>query len=102
MFWGVFLFMPSSPKFYKLLEEIRKLHDSKNSDYATNSDPFSNFRECERFGVPAWKGVLVRMSDKFCRICNLADKPARNEAIQDSFVDLAVYALICKILYDEK
>ena len=94
--------MPNSPKFHKLLKEIAELHDRKNNDYATNQDPFSNFRECERFGVPAWKGVLVRMSDKVVRIFNLIDKgTTKNESIEDSFMDLSVYSLICLILYRE-
>jgi len=94
--------MPPSPKFYELLEQIKNLHDLKNSDYATDQDPFSNFRECERFGIPAWKGVLVRMSDKFCRICNLVKKDEiKNEPLEDSFMDLAVYSLICLLLYKE-
>lgn len=93
--------MANSPKFHKLLKTIGELHDRKNKDYAVSDDPFSNFRECERFGIPAWKGVLVRMSDKWSRICNLTSKEAANESLEDSFMDLSVYALICLLLYEE-
>ena len=88
-------------KFHDLLKRIGEIHDSKNSDYATNQDPFSNFRECERFNLPAWKGVMVRMSDKWCRLCNLVDKPAKNESFEDNCLDLAVYSLILYLLKQE-
>lgn len=91
-----------NPKFHKLLEEIGKLHDKKNTDYATTEDPFSNFRECERFGIPAWQGTLVRMSDKWARLCNLTKREALNEPIEDTLMDLAVYSLICLLLYKDK
>ena len=91
-----------NPKFHALLKQIGELHDRKNADYATNQDPFSNFKECERFNVPAWKGCLVRMSDKWARICNLTKgEEAKNEPLEDSFMDMAVYSLICLLLYQE-
>ena len=56
------------PRFYKLLEEIAELHSRKNHDYTPSGDPLANFRMCEKFGIPAWKGVLTRMSDKWSRL----------------------------------
>jgi hypothetical protein len=96
--------MAKNPKFEALLQEILELHNKKNEDYATGADPFSNFRGCEKFGVPAWKGVLVRMSDKWSRICNIVNKgtEAQNEPLDDSFRDLAVYSLIALLLYKEQ
>ena len=93
------------PRFYELLEEIRRLHDMKNADYAKKGDPLSNFRMCEQFGIPAWKGCLVRISDKVSRIFNLAAKgeaAVRDESIVDTLKDLATYSLICIILYEEQ
>ena len=42
------------------------------------------------------KGVVVRMNDKMARLRNLVwgDKPASNEAIEDSYTDLSVYGVI--------
>lgn len=91
-----------NPKFYALLDKIKALHDKKNNDYATGQDPFSNFRECEKLGIPAWKGCLVRMGDKWARINNLVGKQANNEPIEDSLLDLAVYSTICLLLREEK
>lgn len=91
-----------NPRFHALLQEIADLHDRKSHDYAQNADPLSNFRKAEAFGIPAWKGVLVRMSDKFSRIEELSNgKEAKNESLRDSLIDLAVYALIDVILLEE-
>ena len=92
------------PKFYELLLKIAKLHAYKNSDYAGNDDPLSNLRGSERLGIPAWKGVLVRIGDKFDRINNIAKKGSisvKSESIKDTLEDMAVYSLLCHILYDE-
>ena len=92
------------PGFYQLVERMVALHNAKNADYAADDDPFSNFRMCEAFGVPAWKGTLTRMSDKWARIGQLANgKPpaVKDEAIEDTLLDLAVYALITIVLKRE-
>ena len=87
-------------KFHELLKRIGDLHDKKNSDYADPEDPFSNFRACEGFDIPAWKGVMVRMSDKWSRLCNLSqtDTAIVNESFEDTCLDLAVYSLILYLL----
>jgi len=93
------------PKFYELLEEIGRLHDMKNADYAKQGEPLSNFKECKDFGVVPSKGVLVRLSDKWCRVKQLANKETpsvKSESIIDTLKDLAVYSLITIILYEEE
>lgn len=91
------------PRFYKLLDEIAELHSRKNHDYARTEDPLSNFRMSEGLGVPAWKGVLVRMSDKWSRIQQLSSgKEPKNESLRDSLIDNAVYSLICVLLLEEQ
>lgn len=90
------------PKFYELIREICELHDRKNADYARDDDPLSNFRQAEALGIPAWKGVLVRMSDKWSRIQELSSgKTPQNESLRDSLIDLAVYSLIDIVLLEE-
>lgn len=50
-----------------------------------------------------WRGVLVRMSDKWSRIEQLSTgKTAKNESLRDSLIDLAVYALIDVLLLDDQ
>jgi hypothetical protein len=45
------------------------------------------------------KGVVVRMNDKMARLRNLVwgDKPASNEAVEDSYADLSVYGVIARM-----
>lgn len=91
-------------KFYQIIEEMKDLHSKKNQNYATETDPLSNFKECERLGIPAWKGCLLRMGDKWSRLIELSKgKPDLvGESFQDTLRDLAIYAIICEILYEEK
>ena len=99
------------PMFNSLLTEMAELHARKDGDYA-GSKPLSNFDASESFGIPAYKGVLIRMSDKWSRITtllkneNLMDYQAndplvKDETIEDTLMDLAVYSLITIILRKE-
>ena len=56
---------------------------------------------CEQMGIPAWKGALVRMTDKISRLWNFAKKEKYlvDESIEDTLKDLAVYSLITIILF---
>lgn len=92
------------PRFYELLDEIAELHSRKNSDYASDTEPLSNLRRCERIGIPAWKGVLVRLEDKWDRTEKVASKgeaAVKNESLIDTLKDTAVYSLLCIILIEE-
>jgi hypothetical protein len=92
-----------NPAFIALLDEIRALHESKNHDYATDADPLSNLRRSEAFGIPAWKGVLVRLTDKWSRVEQLASgKTPKHESLRDSLLDNAVYSLLCIVLLEEQ
>lgn len=91
------------PRFYALLDELAELHSKKNHDYA-GEDPLSNFKISEKFGIPAWKGALVRLSDKVSRVWEFAKKEkfeVSDETFKDTLMDLAVYALITIILYED-
>jgi len=93
---------PGDPRFYKLLDEIAELHAAKSHDYTPADDPLANFKRSERLGVPAWKGALVRMGDKWGRIEQLASgKMPKNESLRDTLIDLAIYALLDVILLED-
>ena len=97
--------MNQSERFYQLLEDMKKTHDAKRHDYASVEDVFANFRTCEMAGIPAWKGCCVRIGDKFSRIMGFAKKEklkVKDESIKDTLVDMANYALIALILYEEE
>jgi hypothetical protein len=89
-------------RFYKLLDEIADLHSRKNHDYARTQEPLSNFNRATALGVEPWRGVLVRMSDKWSRLEQLASgKSPKNESMRDTLIDLAVYSLIDVLLLED-
>ena len=93
------------PRYYQLLQKMKETYSIKNHDYASNKDPMSNFKECEEIGVDAFRGVLVRMSDKWSRIRQLTSKGTnlvKDESIEDTLKDLAVYALIAILLHRDR
>ncbi len=87
----------------EIFEELKALHAAKDADYA-GEEPLSNFRKCEAFGIPAWKGCLVRMADKYSRLVSLVGKDGAHEVpgegIEDSLKDLAVYSIIVLALME--
>ena len=91
-------------RFYELLAEISDLHSRKNHDYAGTEDPLANFKECERMGLPAYRGCFLRIQDKYMRILNFlkaGNLTVKMESVKDTLQDLAVYSLIMIILYEE-
>ena len=72
----------------------------KNIDYASEADPFRNFRT---FGL---LGIVVRMSDKIARLHSLVERGVENNAVKDesytdTLLDLINYAVIFKGLASE-
>lgn len=94
---------PLSEKFHRYLDEAGELHDAKQEDYGLDSDPFANVRASSEWGIPAWQGAMIRANDKIRRLQTFARKgQLRNESVIDAFMDLAVYAIIGRILYEEE
>jgi len=94
-----------SEAFYRLLDNMKEVHDMKRHDYASKEDVFKNFRTCEMAGIPAWKGCAIRIGDKFSRLMSFVKQEelkVKDESIRDTLIDMANYALICAILYDEE
>jgi hypothetical protein len=89
----------SKERFNEIVKEMMELHDRKNHDYA-GSEYLSNFLMCEKYiGVPAWKGCLIRLSDKMSRLMNIArteEIAVSDETVTDTLTDLAV----TRILYE--
>lgn len=59
-------------------------------------------------GMPAWISIVVQLTDKLSRIMQLTRKTlegreasVRDETIKDTFLDSAVYSLLCIVLYEE-
>lgn len=94
-----------SKRFDELLDKMKELRSKKNSDYASDEDSLSNLRGSEQLGIVAWKGVLVRIGDKISRIFQIAKSngkhQVKDESIIDTLLDLAIYSLLCIILFEE-
>lgn len=94
---------PNSARFHELLKAAGEMHDKKQSDYGRGDDPFANVRASADFGVPGWVGCMIRANDKMRRLQTAAIKGTlANESALDSFMDLAVYALIGYVLYEQE
>ncbi len=79
------------------------LHDKKQKDYGRPDDPFANIRGSTDWGVRPWVGAMIRCNDKLKRLQKFAsDGELANESVEDSFMDLAVYALIARVLSEEE
>lgn len=91
-----------SQAFHDTLKAIGLLHDKKQADYGRTDDPFANVRASEDFGIDGWVGALIRMNDKMRRLQKAAQGGEMlNESVEDSFMDLACYAIIGLVLYQE-
>lgn len=93
-----------SARFHEILRELGDLHDRKQQDYGSDADPFANVREgAHQWGLQPWLGAMVRATDKVKRIQAYAQKgKLANEGVEDSFRDLAVYAIIALVLWEQE
>lgn len=98
--------LPGHPEFFKLLGLMALTHVRKNTDYSGTEEPLKNLKACEEVGLPAWKGVVVRMIDKWARIKQLTKEAGgyyvRTESMEDTLLDNAVYSLLCIVLRHER
>lgn len=97
-----------SYKFLEILDRLEQLHKQKQADYGQDGDPYANVRASEGFGMPAWLGVAVRMQDKMKRLQTAGTQYIQrggvtlsNESLEDTFLDLAVYAIIGLVMLEE-
>lgn len=93
-----------NPAFNKLLEDMLKIHDAKNEDYSGALSLYQNFMETADIGVEPWKGIVVRMTDKFCRLKGFAKRGSlevKDESIEDTLIDMANYSLLCILVRRE-
>lgn len=90
------------PRFHAILDALRDLHEKKQDDYGAAGDPLANIRASEVIGIPAWKGAWLRARDKVGRIDAFCMRgKLSNEGVEDSWMDLATYSIICLILFRE-
>lgn len=69
----------------------RDLMARKNHDYASNADPFRNFRTFGKYGI------LVRLGDKFSRLRSFEEQQTLevpDETVKDTVLDIINYAVL--------
>jgi hypothetical protein len=89
-------------KFPEVLLELQAMHDRKGSDYDKDEIPYFNIRGSAEWGIEPWVGAMVRANDKIKRLQKYATRGSlKNESVEDSLIDLAVYSIISLILWRE-
>ena len=90
-------------RFKQGLRVMEEVHDSKNQQYAGENGYLSNLKMCEAMRIPAWKGVIIRMTDKMARLMNLSNSEGSElqREITDTFIDMAVYSGMGLIAYED-
>jgi hypothetical protein len=71
--------------------KAREIMAAKNHDYASDADPFRNFRTFGRYGI------LVRLSDKLARLRSFEEQGSlqvADEKIADTVLDIINYAVL--------
>ena len=95
--------MPGIPEFIESLEKLKKLHESKNEDYASEANPFFNFdftaNILKYFDDEKDLAFVWPIANKLGRLANLLStgQAPNHESVQDSLDDIAAYALLWKI-----
>jgi hypothetical protein len=83
--------------FNKLMDDLKELHNSKNHDYATEGNPYSNFQYAadlsNQFTDPVDKVFATLIGVKLARLGELRGKgkKPRNEPAFDTMRDLTCY-----------
>lgn len=83
----------------EIFDSCLEIAYKKSHDYAGVTDSLSNFRT---FG---WKGVVVRLGDKFNRVANFSKQEemyVKDESVEDTLMDMINYASICLMLYRQE
>jgi hypothetical protein len=97
---------PVSQRFFDLCDGLKQMHQGKSRDYGcpSGTDPLANIRNGAKFvGIPSWKAAMVRLSDKVTRLATFnATGTLHNEGVIDTLEDLASYAILARLLYEEE
>ena len=87
--------MARNREFDDALDELKMLHDAKNHDYATAENPYKNLEGVSRIGIEPWRGIVIRLMDKFERVeqfCRSGELAIKSEGLEDTFKDIAIYS----------
>lgn len=89
----------------RVLAEMLAINKRKRADYATDEDPWSNFKAAAgQVNQAPGFAVEVLIGVKQARLKELlfSGREARNESVRDTLLDRAVYSVIALAMYDEE
>lgn len=90
----------------KKIELLKKTLENKNSDYNSSTDDnLKCFNNSKKLGITPLQGLVVRLGDKYERICSLikkGDVSVKDESIKDTLLDLAGYSILGLILLEQE
>lgn len=100
------------PKFYEILKELADLHDKKNAQYATQSNPLANFKRCALLESKLFKDsiknkplavALSFMAKQVDAVYEMVGESKENtpDSIKEKLMDISVYSIIAIILIEE-
>jgi len=94
------------PEGIQVIHEMLTRMVNKGHDYSgADRDTLHNLKASEDLGIPAWKGVCVRINDKWRRVANFCRQQVlavSDESFTDTLIDMAVYCVWCVVLWREK
>lgn len=96
------LYLDPSDPFEAACIDLVSMNRKKRADYAMDGDPFSNFHQSAALlgmsGFGPVEAVLFNLSQKFARLSSLRKngrmEETQNESVHDTYLDIAVYAVI--------
>lgn len=100
------------PDFYKILEELKELHNRKNAQYASSENPLGNFQRASalvsKLLNPKIKKkelayLLILMSKQVDAVYDMVGEGKEDtiEELDDKLRDIAIYSIIAMILCRE-
>ena len=73
----------------RLFAEALEIMTKKRLDYSGAQDPYGNFRLSEPMaGVESWRGILVRLGDKFSRIRYIMERGGVRHVEDETLMDV--------------
>lgn len=98
------------PDFYKYLEAMATLHDSKNAEYTQGGDPLGNFKRVSAilaiwgYDIPPWLvAAIYALKQQDCSMTMLKHGvEGKIESVDARISDESVYTVLKRILVAEK
>lgn len=84
------------------IKEMKTILTNKSADYSGKQDVLKNFKYAKCLGYNPLDGIVIRMSDKICRIAEFTKTGAlkvEDEKIKDTLLDLSNYSFLYYLLF---